>query len=81
MFIFYALLLMFVSHFFAGQRFLVVILDRLFFIWKTRKVVTGRVRQVVVLHSNNRMGICLDGPSIAHLGQVVVLQRWLFEQV
>ena len=30
-FIFYALFLMFVSHFFTGESFLVVVLDRLFF--------------------------------------------------
>ena len=28
---------MFVSHFFAGTTFLVVVLDRLFFIWETKK--------------------------------------------
>ena len=37
MFIFYALFLMFVSYFFAGTSFLVVVLDRLFFIWETKK--------------------------------------------
>ena len=29
--------LMFVSHFFAGERFLAVVLDRLFLIWETKK--------------------------------------------
>ena len=46
-----------------------------FFIWKTKKVVTGRVRQVVVLHSNDCTGICLGRLSIGRLRQVVVLQR------
>ena len=34
-----------------------VVLDRLFFIWETKKVVAGRVRQVVVLCNNDCMGI------------------------
>ena len=52
-----------------------------FFIWKTKQVVAGRVRQLVVLHSNDCSGICLSRLSIGRLRQVVVLQRWLFEQV
>ena len=52
-----------------------------FFIWETKKVVAGRVRQLVVLYSNNCMGICFGGLSIGRLRQVVVLQRWSFEQV
>ena len=47
--------------------FLVVVLDRLFFIWETKKVVAGCVKQVVVLYSNNCMGICWGGLSISHL--------------
>ena len=45
--------------------------ERFFFIWETKKVVAGRVRQVVVLCSNNYMGICLRGPS-SRLTEVVV---------
>ena len=45
----------------------VVVLDRFIFIWETKKVVTGRVRQVVVLYSNDCMGICSGGPSIGRL--------------
>ena len=49
-----------------------VVLDRFFFIWETKKVVAGRVRQVVVLYSNDCMGICSGGPSIGRLIEVVV---------
>ena len=45
---------MFVSHVVAG--FAVVVLYRLFFIWQTKKVVDGRVRQVVVFCSNDFFG-------------------------
>ena len=38
-----------------------------------KKVVAGHVRQMVVLYSDNCMGICLDGLSIGFLRQVVVL--------
>ena len=72
---------MFVSHFFAGTSFLVVVLDRLFFIWETKKVVAGRVKQVVVLYSNDCTGIRWGGLSIGRLRRVVVLQRWSSEQV
>ena len=65
--------LMFVSYFFAGSNFIAVVLDRFFFIWETRKLVAGRVRQVVVLYSNNCMGICLGELSIGRLRRVVVL--------
>ena len=44
-----------------------------------KEVITGCVRQVVVLHSNDCMGICMGGLSIGRLRQVVVLQRWSFE--
>ena len=70
---------MFASDFFAGQSFLVVVLDRLFFIWETKKVVAGHVKQLIVLHSNDCMGICLGGLSIGRLRQVVILQRWSSE--
>ena len=36
---------MFVSHFFAGQSCVVVVLDRFFFHLEDKKVVAGRVRQ------------------------------------
>ena len=52
-----------------------------FFHFEDKKVVTSHVRQVVVLHSNDCTGICLDGLSIGRVRQVVVLQRWTFEQV
>ena len=41
-----------------------------FFFWETKKVVAGRVRQVVVLYSNDCVGICLCGLSIGCLGRV-----------
>ena len=37
-----------------------------FFNWSTKKVVAGRVKQVVVLYSNNCMGIGLGGLSTGH---------------
>ena len=63
---------MFVSHFFAGK-FLVVVLDRPFLIWETKKVVAGRVRQVVVWYSNDciRKFACADSA-------LVVLDEWSF---
>ena len=67
--------------FLGWTEFVLVVLDRPFFIWKTKKVVTDRVRQVVVLHSNDCTEICLGGLSIDRLRQVVVLQRRSFEQV
>ena len=51
-----------------------VVLDRFFFfILGVKEVVAGRVRQVVVLYSNNSMGIGLGGLSIGHLRGVVIL--------
>ena len=59
-----------------------VVLDKVFFgLGDKKKVVTGRVRQVVALHSNNCIEICLGGLSIGHLRLVVILLRWSFEQV
>ena len=59
-----------------------VVLDGLFFVWETKKkVVAGRVRQVVVLYSNDCTRICLGALRIGRLRRVVVLQRWSFEQV
>ena len=72
---------MFISHFLAGKSFLVVVLDGLFFIWETKKVVTDRVRQVAVLHSNDCARIYLGGLNIGRLRRVVVWQRCYFEQV
>ena len=46
-----------------------------FFHLGDKKVVPGRVRQVVVLHSNDCMGICLSGLGIGLLRPVVILQR------
>ena len=60
MFVFYHCCLMFVSHF-------VVVLDTFFSLRETKKVVPGRIRQVVVLYSNDCMGICLGRLSIGHL--------------
>ena len=50
-----------------------VVLDRFFFHMGDKKVVAGRVRQLIVLCSNNCMGICSGGPSIGRLRRVVVL--------
>ena len=58
-----------------------VVLDRFFFNLGGKKVVAGRVRQVVVLYSNDYMEICLGRLSIGRLRRVVVLWRWPFEQV
>ena len=52
-----------------------VVLDRLVFIWETKKVVAGCVKQVVVLYSNDCVGIRLGGLSLGRLRQVVVLQK------
>ena len=45
----------------------------IFFIWGTKKV--------VVLNRNHCIGIVLGGPNICRHRQVVLLQRWSFEQV
>ena len=39
---------------------------------RQKKVVTGCIRQVVVLHSKDFTGICLDRLSIGRLTEVVV---------
>ena len=70
---------MFVSHFYAGLNF-VVVLD-MFLLLSTKKVIACRIRQVVALYSNDCMGICLGGPSTGRLRRVVVLQTWSFGQV
>ena len=48
-----------------------VVLDRFFF-HLGDIIVAGRVRQAVVLYSNNCMGIDLGGLSIGHLIEVVL---------
>ena len=62
-------------------KFLVVLLDRLFFIWKTKKVVAGHIKQVAVLYCSDRMGICLGRLSIGYLRQVVAASVRLTEVV
>ena len=49
-----------------------VVLDRFFFHLVDKKVVAGLVRQVVVVYSNDCMGICVGGLSIGRLIEVVV---------
>ena len=44
-------------------------------------MVAGRVKQVVVLYSNDCTGIRWGGLSIGRLRRVVVLQRWSSEHV
>ena len=58
-----------------------VVLCSFFFIWETKKLVAGPVRQVVVLYSNDCMGICKGGFSIRRPIRVIVLQMWSLEQV
>ena len=43
-----------------------------FFIWGTKKVVAGRIKQVVVLYSNDCMGTGFGRLSIGRLTEVVV---------
>ena len=72
MFFFFCIVPYVFLHSFAGSSFVVVALDRIFFICKSKKVVADCNRQVVLLYSNNCMGICLGGLSIAHPTEVVV---------
>ena len=51
-----------------------------FFYLGDKKVVAGRVKQVVVLYSNDSTGIYWFGLNIGCLRWVVVLQRWSSEQ-
>ena len=53
----------------------------LFWFERQKKVVAGRVRQVVVLYSNDCMKMCWVRLSIGRLRRVVVFQRRSFEQV
>ena len=50
-----------------------VVLDRFFSFGGQKKVVAGRVRQVVVLYSKDCMGIGMGGLNIGRLRRVVVL--------
>ena len=45
---------------------------QVFFHLEVKKVVAGRVRQAVVLYSNDWMGICLGRLSIGRFSEVVV---------
>ena len=65
---------MFASHFFVRWSFLVVALDRFFFIWETKKkaLVAGRVKLMIVLYSDDFTGIRLGGLSIGRLTEAVV---------
>ena len=58
-----------------------VVLDSFFFILETKKVITGPVRQVVILYSNDCMGIGLGRLSIGHHRQVAILLRWSLDRV
>ena len=55
--------------------FSVVVLDRLFFIWETKKVVAGQAKQVVVLYSNDCTAITLGGLSIGRLRWVLTYSQ------
>lgn len=50
-----------------------VVLNRFFFYLGDTKVVTSRIRQVIVLHRNNCMDIDLGRLNVSHLIEVVVL--------
>ena len=70
--IFYALSLIFVSHFFTASKFLVVVLEGYFSFGRQKKVVACHVRQVAVLYSNDCTRIFLGGLRIGRLTEVVV---------
>ena len=80
-FIFYAFLHYICFTFLRWVKFCSGFFRQVFFIWETKKVVAGHVRQVVVLYSNNCMEICLDVRSTGRLRRVVFLWRWSFEQL
>ena len=77
LFIFYALLP--ISS--LAKVFQWLFLAGFFFHLGNKKVVAGRVRQVIILHSNNCREIGLGGLSLGRLRRMVVLQRWLYQQV
>ena len=70
--IFYALFLIFVLHFFAAQRFLVVVLEGYFSFGRQKQMAACHVRQVAVLYSNDCTRICLGGLRIGRLTEVVI---------
>ena len=70
-FIFYALLPYICFPFLRCVKFCSGYFRQVFFIWETKKVVASRIRQVVVLHSNDCIEICLG--SIGRLRRVLVL--------
>ena len=49
--------------------FFISLLDKAFGIWETKKVVAGRVKQVVVLYSNDCTGIRWVGISMVVLDE------------
>ena len=59
--------LIFLFHFFWRAKFCSGCFRQVFFILETKKVVTGCVRLVVVLCSNDFVGICLGRLSVGHL--------------
>ena len=67
-------------HISSLDKFSVVVLDRLFFIGRQKKV-TGCVRQLVIYKVKIVGEICLGGLSIGHLRRVVSLQGLQSEQV
>ena len=44
---------------------------QVFYHFGDKKVVTGHVKQLVVLYSNDCMGICLGGLSVGGLGRLI----------
>ena len=72
-FIFHALMPCICFSFLRWVKFCRGCFRQVFFIWETKKVVAGRVKQVVVLHSNDCMGICLGGLSNGRLRRVMAL--------
>ena len=73
MFIFHVLLPYVCFPFLCWVKFCSGCFRQAFFIWLTKKVAAGHVRKVVILYSNNFIGICFGGLSVGHLRQVVVL--------
>ena len=65
-FIFYVLSLTFFRILWLDKIFVIIILDKLFFIWESKKWL------LVMLDSTDRTGICLDRLRSGHLTEVVV---------
>ena len=74
MFIFYALLPYVCIPFLHWIKFCSNCFRQIFLYLGDKKVVDSRVRQVVVLYSNDCMGICLGLLSIVHLRLVVAFR-------